>query len=521
MAINPLQQPINYAVEVQSPFEAAIGGIKLGAGLEELNLARQKRAMEAQQLQAAQAQQAQFQSSLNSFFANPNRKFEDLEPILPMANKQQFDALQAIGKNMGERRLESAKLFSGQLLAALESNPTIARSMLEQRIQVETNPQQRDAFQATLNLLDVSPTQAAQMVEYTGMGAFGKDWYDNVIKLRNERDRVAKEPAARQAAVADAQKKLAEAADTPSRLAAEQVLRVAQTAREDALAAASRGAEARAATEAPARLAELEAKAIAAGVDAEFARPMAVAQLAKSKAEMLAPSVRESIDFSNLSPEQQKTFQSLQILKKPPAAVTNVNVSNVDKTAAAELGKLVPDLYNQANSAATQLSDLPRYQAALDSAITGPFAEQRLSVARIAGALGFTGEKSVNATREVIQGLSEMALKSRTMLTGQGQITEGEQKLLIKARSGDIDFTKGELKTIFGVADRAAKAQYNQSRRLLESAAKQSPTAQMFLENMQPLTTPEVAGAPASAAPQAAPSVPGMPAGFRVIQRGQ
>jgi len=271
--------------------------------------------------------------------------------------------------------------------------------------------------------------------------------------------------------------------------------------------------------QAPIKLAEAEAKAIQEGVKAEFARPVAMAELAKTKAETLAPTVRESIDFANLKPEQQATFQALQILKKPPAAVTNVNVSNVDKTAAAELGKLVPDLYNQANSAASQLTELPRYQAALDAAITGPFAEQRLSTARVASALGFTGDKAVNATREVIQGLSEMALKSRTMLTGQGQITEGEQKLLIKARSGDIDFTKGELKTIFGVADRAAKAQYNQSRKLLESAAKQSPTAQMFLENMQPLATretPPPAPAPAQAAPAAA--VPGMPAGFRLIR---
>jgi hypothetical protein len=264
-------------------------------------------------------------------------------------------------------------------------------------------------------------------------------------------------------------------------------------------------------------LKEAEAKAIAAGVTAEFARPVAMAELAKTKAEALAPAVRESIDFANLKPEQQKTFQALQILKKPPAAVTNVNVSNIDKSASAELGKLVPDLYNQANSAASQLTELPRYQAALDAAITGPFAEQRLSTARVANALGFTGDKAVNASREVIQGLSEMALKSRTMLTGQGQITEGEQKLLIKARSGDIDFTKGELKTIFGVADRAAKAQYNQSRKLLESAAKQSPTAQMFLENMQPLAQQEQPK-PAPTTQTAPAATPGMPAGFRVIR---
>jgi hypothetical protein len=103
------------------------------------------------------------------------------------------------------------------------------------------------------------------------------------------------------------------------------------------------------------------------------------------------------------------------------------------------------------------------------------------------------------------------------MLTGQGQITEGEQKLLIKARSGDINFTKGELKTIFGVADRAAKAQYNQSRKLLESAAKQSPTAQMFLENMQPLAQQETPK-PAPTTQAAPAATPGMPAGFRVIR---
>jgi ribosomal protein S8E len=75
------------------------------------------------------------------------------------------------------------------------------------------------------------------------------------------------------------------------------------------------------------------------------------------------------------------------------------------------------------------------------------------------------------------------------MLTGQGQITEFEQKLLIKARSGDINFTKGEIKTILNVAERAANSQYVQSNKLLKSAATKSETAQMFLDNVQKLPT--------------------------------
>lgn len=228
------------------------------------------------------------------------------------------------------------------------------------------------------------------------------------------------------------------------------------------------------------------------------AEELAPLTAAAKRREGIPSSIQEAIEFRNLTPEQQKTFQDLQVLKKPPAAVTNVSVTNLEKSASGELAKLIPDLYEQANSAASQLSDIPRYRSALNNAITGLFAETRLSTAKISNALGFTGDKAINATREVIQGLSEMALKSRSMLTGQGAITEGEQKLLIKARSGDITFTKGELETIFGVAERASKAQYDKSKKLLGSAAVKSETAKMFLDNVSELTSEPKAAQPAA-----------------------
>lgn len=245
------------------------------------------------------------------------------------------------------------------------------------------------------------------------------------------------------------------------------------------------------------------------------AAELAPATLAAKKRENIPSSILEAIDYANLAPDQQKTFQTLQVLKKPPAAVTKVEITNLEKGTSAELAKLVPDLYEQANSAASQLDDLPRYRAALNSAITGPFADQRLAVARVANALGFTGSKAIAATTELIQGNADMALKSRSLLTGQGQITEGEQKLLLKARSADINFTKDELNTLFDVFDRAAKAQYAKSTNLLKSAAGKSETAQMFLSNIKPLSPPTqeavIPGAPSA-------SIPQMPTGFRVIR---
>lgn len=459
-------EPINYLAQVADPFAASLKGY---AATDAILNAEAKRAEALRQQQLQQQQQQQLAQEQARFLANPNPTMRDAARFASLLSPEQSKAFLPYMEGISKEQQMGVLKSSGQILSALQANPQTGIKLLQDRAVAARN----SGDEADATLFEQMAEAAADPKRGPGI--------------------VFKSLAARTAGIPGA-KEMFETID-----------KGLSTARAEA--------------KAPMDLAEAEAKAIREGVKAEFARPMAIADLAKTKAETLAPSVRESIDFANLQPDQQKTFQALQILKKPPAAVTNVNVSNVDKTAAAELGKLVPDLYNQANSAATQLSDLPRYKAALDAAITGPFAEQRLSTVRVASALGFTGDKAVNATREVIQGLSEMALKSRTMLTGQGQITEGEQKLLIKARSGDIDFTKGELKTIFDVSDRAAKAQYNQSRKLLESAAKQSPTAQMFLENMQPLATqeaPRPAAAPAQVAPAAA--VPGMPAGFRVIR---
>jgi len=388
-----------------------------------------------QQREAALNVQKQYAADLQSTLDNPNQKaWSTLIAKYPSQQK----AFESARQGFGEERLKKEFNQGFKVSMALNNNnPVVAKAELRTIIDAMNNSgEDAGAYQQIYDLLDSGNIKGAQAGVNGALSFLDPDRFKKIVDS--------------QGAAAAAPFTLTE-------------------------------------TEAKAKeaLANAELKAIEAGVEKEFARPMAQAKLAETKAATLAPSVRESIDFANLNPDQQATFQALQILKKPPAAVTNINVSNIDKSASAELGKLVPDLYNQANSAATQLAELPRYMKALDSAITGPFAEQRLSTARVATALGFTGDKAVNATREVIQGLSEMALKSRTMLTGQGQITEGEQKLLVKARSGDITFTKGELQTILGVADRAAKAQYNQSKKLLESASKVSPAAKMFLENTQ------------------------------------
>ena len=264
-------QPINYLQNVQDPFAQAVQGLQLGTGI--ANIYAQREADEQKRVQQAlaQAEQQRYQSGINTFFTTPpaERKYENLERLFIGANKQQFDALQAVGKTMTDEKLATSKRFTGQVLSALESNPESAKQLLRQYAEAETDPMQKTAWQDTLKLAEVSPEQAIRSVELMGGAAFGKDWYETISNVRRSRREEAQAPSILAEAVAKAKKAVAEAEDTPSRLAAEQELRVAQAAQQRALTAASVGGEARAEALAPSVLLESVAKADAAVADAE------------------------------------------------------------------------------------------------------------------------------------------------------------------------------------------------------------------------------------------------------------
>ena len=200
--INPFQGPINYSVDVQSPFEAALSGFKLGAA-----------GAEAQAQQQAQQKAKTYQTGINAFFAKPaeQRTYSDLEPLLVGANKQQFDALQAVAKGMDERKLNSSKRFYGQLLVSLEQNPETAKTILNQTIEAETDPQQKLAWQDMLKTIDISPTKVAEQIELLGAATFGKDWHEGITSVRGERRTAAEAPYKLTQEVAKADKALSDA----------------------------------------------------------------------------------------------------------------------------------------------------------------------------------------------------------------------------------------------------------------------------------------------------------------------
>jgi hypothetical protein len=282
--INPFQPPMNYAIDVQSPFEAALGGFKLGAAGAEVQAQTQ-----------AREKAKTYQTGIDAFFNKPaaERTYSDIEPLLVGANKQQFDALQAVAKNMNDEQLNSSKRLYGQLLVSLEQNPETAKTILQNRIDAETNPQQKLAWQDMLKTINISPKIAADNVELLGTAAFGKDWYEGITKVREERRTAALAPS-----------KVIEA-----RAKADQAVADATTAQ----ATAGNAAE-----KATADAAKAMADAQKAAVDAKFAEQITLADLKKKAADLGLTNAQTGSALAqarNLSLQSKKAVLELEALK--------------------------------------------------------------------------------------------------------------------------------------------------------------------------------------------------------------
>ncbi len=145
-----------------------------------------------------------------------------------------------------------------------------------------------------------------------------------------------------------------------------------------------------------------------------------------------------------------------------------------------------------AQGAPRTLQTVNSIRAALDSGkvSSGPGTTFGMAIKQIGQAMGFgVDQQGLNKTREVITGLAELTLQSRSELRGQGQVTENEQKLLERARSGDINsMSIGEIRTVLDVVDRTQRYWLDENRAIVDKLRKQpgASDAIPFLEVPEP-----------------------------------
>ena len=153
-------------------------------------------------------------------------------------------------------------------------------------------------------------------------------------------------------------------------------------------------------------------------------------------------------------------------LASPDKPLAQVDVK-VGEGLAKEIGPMMSESRAAALGAVDTVDTVQRAQAAIAKGLVnvGPTATIRQKVGQVAQLLGVGGtetEEQLVNTRNLIRSLGQFSLAARKQLKGQGQVSDFEGKLLIKAESGEIeDMTIPELKSFLNVTDRLARKQHS------------------------------------------------------------
>jgi len=174
------------------------------------------------------------------------------------------------------------------------------------------------------------------------------------------------------------------------------------------------------------------------------------------------------------------------------ATATNQATKGVLEGAGDAVKDRIKTVSGAASAAPKTIETIHSVRKALDTGkvSSGPGTTFGMALKQIGQSMGMgVDQEALNKTRTVITGLAEMTLQARGELKGQGQVTENEQKLLERARSGDIDrLSIGEIRTILDIIERTQRYWLQENRSIVEKLKSQggATDAIPFLEVDEP-----------------------------------
>lgn len=345
--INPLMRPIDYTVDVQSPFESALGGFKLGAGVAEIEAARASR---------ERAQQAQ--TALSNLFKNPNATAKDYAEVTAFLPKDQAAQVLSGFEAQTKEQQQNTLRQGTQVYTAIKSGnlPVAEMQLKEQATALRNAGREKEAqgFDDLSNLIRLNPTGAQTTIALTIAGLpGGKDFLDNADKLLSTQRAEALQPSALKEAIAKADKAVADATTAQA---------TAKNAPEKAAADAALA----------------KAQAQKAAVEAEFARANAVLEaqkksvdIRKTEADILINKENARIAALNAAiARETNTLKRQELQQKFDEAKEKRD--QTDREQQATLANQSADIDNFINTA-TRIKQTPRD---IINAATGPIASR-------------------------------------------------------------------------------------------------------------------------------------------------
>lgn len=172
-------QPIDYRLNVQSPFEAAVQGFKLGAAGQEAQaqrIANDKALLEAERVQKNNA-------AVQALLANPNasaQQYREVASTLPADQRKMLqDNFDALTKEEQASQLQ----FGGQVMSALVGKkPDVALNLLTTRAQAERNAGREDKAKATESTIEMMKLNPDNAMHILGISMAGVPGFDKVLE---------------------------------------------------------------------------------------------------------------------------------------------------------------------------------------------------------------------------------------------------------------------------------------------------------------------------------------------------
>lgn len=385
--INPFQAPINYAVDVQNPFEAAIGGFKLGAGVAEVEAAR-----------AARDQAQKAQTDLKALFNNPNATAADYERAVAFLPKDQAAIVTQGFERKTKEQQQTALTQGAQVYTAIKSGnlPVAEMQLKEQAVALRNAGRETEAqgFDDLSALIRMNPTGAQTTIALTlARLPGGKDFLESADKALSTQRAEALQPSALKKAMGDADKAVADAI-------------VAKETATNAPAMAKADADLK------------SAQAAKATVDAEFARAKTVLEVQQQAATLRKTNEdiiinRENARIAALNAAISKEKNEIQ-LKELQQKIDDAKEKRdaADRDQKATLANQSADIDNFINTA-ERIKQTPKN---IINAATGPIAS-RLP----------TTNQDVSDFEALVETLGSQAFLAQIpKIKGTGNLTEKE-----------------------------------------------------------------------------------------------
>lgn len=204
--------PYDYSINVQSPFEAAVSGLKLGATIADIR---------TQQEAAAKAQERQnmLNQGLQALISNPNPTARDFTNIAMLLPEKEAASMRANWETLNKDQQDNELRFGGQVMSAFSTGaPQVGINLLEQRAEAEDNAGRADRAKAYRTYAEIAKSNPSAAQKTIGIMLAGVPGGDKVLESSIK---ALKAPAEVRTGEAGATEKELITANTPTRLALE------------------------------------------------------------------------------------------------------------------------------------------------------------------------------------------------------------------------------------------------------------------------------------------------------------